>query len=80
LQSLCASDPDLKYLAQKCFITYMRSIFLQGNKDVFDVTALPADEFAASLGLPNAPQIKFSKKKAKKMTPKVRHLGTWLGG
>ena len=37
LESLCASDTDLKYLAQKYFISYLRSIFLQSNKQVFDV-------------------------------------------
>ena len=39
LQSLCASDTDLKYLAQKCFISYVRSVFLQRNKAIFDVVS-----------------------------------------
>lgn len=39
---------------------------LQKDKEVFKVTELPAEEFAASLGLPGAPKIKFlSKEKAK---------------
>jgi hypothetical protein len=54
-------DQELKYLAQKSFISYMRSVFLQRDKDVFDVTALPADEYAKSLGLPLSPNITFSK-------------------
>jgi ATP-dependent RNA helicase DDX10/DBP4 len=59
LQSLNAEDPNLKYLAQKSFISYMRSVFLQSDKDVFKVDALPADAYAIALGLPIAPKIKF---------------------
>ena len=36
----------------------MRSVFLQRNKAVFDVTKLPTDEYAASLGLLSAPKVK----------------------
>ena len=36
----------------------MRSIFLQRNKAVFDVTKLPTEEYATSLGLIGAPKIK----------------------
>ncbi|KAI9208340.1 P-loop containing nucleoside triphosphate hydrolase protein [Polychytrium aggregatum] len=62
LASYCSQDPEIKYLAQKAFISYMRSVYLQKNKLVFDVHALPSEEFAASLGLPGAPNIKFVKK------------------
>ncbi|KAI8361050.1 P-loop containing nucleoside triphosphate hydrolase protein [Mortierella sp. GBAus27b] len=66
MQRLCFNDPEIKYLGQKAFISYMRSIYLQKDKTVFDVNALPAEEFAASLGLPGAPRIKFvEKSKAK---------------
>ena len=37
----------------------MKSIYLQKDKTIFDLTALPIEAFAASLGLPGAPQIKF---------------------
>ena len=37
----------------------MRSIFLQKDKEVFDVHALPAEEFAEALGLPGTPKMKF---------------------
>ncbi|KAF9925424.1 ATP-dependent RNA helicase dbp4 [Linnemannia zychae] len=66
LQRLCFNDPEIKYLGQKAFISYMRSVYLQKDKTIFDVSALPAEEFAASLGLPGAPKIKFvEKSKAK---------------
>ncbi|KAF9349739.1 ATP-dependent RNA helicase dbp4 [Mortierella sp. AD094] len=66
MQRLCFNDPEIKYLGQKAFISYMRSVYLQKDKTVFDVNALPAEEFAASFGLPGAPKIKFvEKSKAK---------------
>ncbi|RCI01879.1 ATP-dependent RNA helicase dbp4, partial [Rhizopus stolonifer] len=66
LQSFCFQDPEIKYLAQRAFVAYMRSVYLQKNKAVFDVTALPAEAFAHSLGLAGAPKIKFVKKAEKK--------------
>ncbi|KAH7159763.1 P-loop containing nucleoside triphosphate hydrolase protein [Dactylonectria estremocensis] len=61
LQSMCFQNPDLKYLGQKAFISYTRSIHLQKDKDVFKFKKLDLDGFAASLGLPGTPQIKFQK-------------------
>jgi len=61
MSSCVASSPEIKFLGQKAFITYMRSVFLQGNKEVFDVHALPAAELAKSMGLPGTPRIKFIK-------------------
>lgn len=34
VQALVAADPELKSLAQKAFVSYMRSVFLQPNKEV----------------------------------------------
>ncbi|CAG8709193.1 28701_t:CDS:2, partial [Racocetra persica] len=62
LQSFCFQDPEIKYLAQKAFISYMRSVYLQSDKSIFKIDELPAEEFSASLGLPGAPKIKFVKK------------------
>lgn len=61
LQSMCFSNPDLKYLGQKAFISYVRSIYLQKDKEVFKFNKLDLDAYAASLGLPGAPQIKMRK-------------------
>jgi len=66
LESFIAEDPELKYLAQKAFISYLRSIFLQSNKEVFDVNKLPAESFAHSLGLTGTPKIRFGKSKTSK--------------
>jgi hypothetical protein len=39
----------------------MRSVYLQSDKSIFKVDKLPAEDFAAALGLPGAPKIKFVK-------------------
>jgi hypothetical protein len=39
----------------------MRSVYLQSDKSTFKVDELPAEEFAAALGLPGTPKIKFVK-------------------
>ncbi|KAH3679928.1 hypothetical protein WICMUC_000671 [Wickerhamomyces mucosus] len=59
LQALCFQDPELKYLGQKAFISYIKSIYIQKDKDVFKFEELPTEEYAKSLGLPGAPKIKL---------------------
>jgi ATP-dependent RNA helicase DDX10/DBP4 len=59
LQNMCFKDPELKYLGQKAFISYTRSVHLQKDKEIFKLNELPLEEFSASLGLPGAPKIKF---------------------
>lgn len=61
LQNMCFQKPDLKYLGQKAFISYTRSIHLHKDKQVFKLNKLDLDAYAASLGLPGTPQIKFQK-------------------
>lgn len=42
-----AADPELRQLAKKAFVSYLRSVYLQPNKDVFGPPAsLPVREFA----------------------------------
>ncbi|KAL8731208.1 MAG: hypothetical protein Q9181_004385 [Wetmoreana brouardii] len=59
LQNMCFKDPELKYLGQKAFISYVKSVHLQKDKGVFKLDQLPLEEFSASLGLPGAPKVKF---------------------
>ncbi|KAI9833069.1 MAG: ATP-dependent RNA helicase dbp4 [Thelocarpon superellum] len=61
LQNMCFKDPELKYLGQKAFSSYVRSIHVQKDKEIFKVHELPLEDFSASLGLPGAPRIKFLK-------------------
>lgn len=74
LQNMCFKDPELKYLGQKAFVSYVRSIHIQKDKEIFKINELPLEEFSASLGLPGAPRIKFLKgDNAKEMKNAPRH-------
>ena len=73
LQNMCFKDPELKYLGQKAFVSYVKSIHLQKDKNVFKIQELPLEEYATSLGLPGAPRVKFVKgedAKARKNAPR----------
>jgi ATP-dependent RNA helicase DDX10/DBP4 len=61
LQNMCFKDPELKYLGQKAFVSYVRSVHIQKDKNVFQVQKLDLEQFAASMGLPGAPRVKFVK-------------------
>lgn len=61
LQNMCFKDPELKYLGQKAFVSYVRSIHIQKDKEIFNLGQLPLEEYSASLGLPGAPKIKSLK-------------------
>lgn len=65
LQDLLVKYDDMRHLAQKAFITYLRSIHKQGDKEVFDVMRLPVEEFSVSLGLPMTPKVRFLNQKTK---------------
>ncbi|KAF9070409.1 P-loop containing nucleoside triphosphate hydrolase protein [Rhodocollybia butyracea] len=66
LQKLAFQDPEIKYLGQRAFVSYMRSVHLHKDKSIFKVADLPVNEFAESLGLPGAPKIKFLSKEIAK--------------
>ncbi|ETI20804.1 hypothetical protein G647_07146 [Cladophialophora carrionii CBS 160.54] len=73
LQNMCFKDPELKYLGQKAFVSYVRSVHVQKDKETFNVKKLDLEGFAASLGLPGAPRVKFVKgedAKARKNAPR----------
>jgi ATP-dependent RNA helicase DDX10/DBP4 len=59
LQRLAFQDPDVKYLAQRALVSYVRSVHLQHDKSIFKVEELPVEAFADSLGLAGAPKIRF---------------------
>ncbi|KAK1091999.1 ATP-dependent RNA helicase dbp4 [Friedmanniomyces endolithicus] len=80
VQSMCFQDPQLKYLGQKAFASYTRSLHVQKDREVFDLQKYDLEGFAASLGLPGAPRIKFlradaeevkRRKNAPRMGPEV---------
>jgi ATP-dependent RNA helicase DDX10/DBP4 len=57
LQKLNAENPPIKHLAEKACISYIKSIYLMKDKEVFNFKALNTDKLALSLGLATAPQI-----------------------
>jgi ATP-dependent RNA helicase DDX10/DBP4 len=59
LQRLAFQDPDLKYLAQRALVSYVRSVHFHHDKAIFKVEALPIEAFAASLGLAGAPKLRL---------------------
>ncbi|XP_047128376.1 probable ATP-dependent RNA helicase DDX10 isoform X1 [Hydra vulgaris] len=69
LQAFCAQDQEIKYWAQRCIVSYARSVYLQSDKEVFDINKLPLDAFAVSCGLLSSPKIRFMKKLVKKIGP-----------
>jgi superfamily II DNA/RNA helicase len=71
LSALLSKNAELKSFAQSALVAYVRSVFLQPNKAVFDAAALPLDEYAESLGLLAAPQLKFLKRVGKKVVQEV---------
>jgi len=70
LEAFCAQDGEMKHWAQKSFISYVRSVYLQSNKEVFNVHLLPLKEYALSLGLVQPPNVRFLQKAKKKFTAK----------
>ncbi|KAI0815739.1 ATP-dependent RNA helicase DBP4 [Xylaria sp. FL0064] len=61
VQNMVFKDPSLKYLASKAFISYVRSVHLQRDKEIFNLKNLDLEAYAACLGLPGAPIINFQK-------------------
>jgi ATP-dependent RNA helicase DDX10/DBP4 len=64
-QSLCIEHQELKYLAQKSLISYLRSIYLQTNKDIFNIELLPIQQLAECMGLNTVPKLKILKQSNK---------------
>jgi len=46
LEATLAKDHILKESAQRAFVSYIKSVFLMKDKNVFDVSALDTDGFA----------------------------------
>ncbi|XP_040040752.2 putative ATP-dependent RNA helicase DDX10 [Gasterosteus aculeatus] len=59
LEAFLAQEKEQKERAQRCFVSYLRSVYLMKNKEVFDVFKLQIQEYANSLGLAVAPRVRF---------------------
>jgi len=63
--ALLASAPEFRLLAKKAFTGYLRSLQLLPDKDRYqDISKLPVDEFAQSLGLGFTPPLPVAPVKA----------------
>eukprot|EP00970_Alexandrium_tamarense_P018634 scaffold13357_cov194-Alexandrium_tamarense.AAC.11 len=61
--AVVAASPDMNLLAKKAFKSYLRSVHLMPNKEVFPgVMDLPLEDYALSLGLASMPTVRFLKK------------------
>ncbi|XP_074938571.1 putative ATP-dependent RNA helicase DDX10 [Phalacrocorax aristotelis] len=76
MQAFLAQDQELKEKAQRCFVSYLRSVYLMKNKEVFDVFKLPLAEYALSLGLAMAPRVRFLQKVRKQLCANEAADGT----
>ncbi|KAF6728651.1 putative ATP-dependent RNA helicase DDX10 [Oryzias melastigma] len=59
LEAFLAQEKEQKERAQRCFVSYLRSVHLMKNKAVFDVSKLNINQYALSLGLAVAPRVRF---------------------
>ncbi|CAL5072458.1 unnamed protein product [Urochloa decumbens] len=62
IASVLVKFPNLQQLGKRAFVTYLKSVYLQKDKKVFDLSRFSAEQFAAyaaSLGLPVTPTIRF---------------------
>lgn len=61
VRSIISENPELVYLAQKTMASYIKSIYLQHNKDVFDIQSLDIEKLSLSLGLMTTPELRLGK-------------------
>ncbi|XP_016996134.2 probable ATP-dependent RNA helicase DDX10 [Drosophila takahashii] len=62
IEAFLAQFPELRATAQRAFVSYIKSVFLQRNKRLFNVFNLDLDAFAQSLGLAVTPRVPFLEK------------------
>lgn len=60
LQNLCLREEDVKYLAQRAFISFVKNIFKMPDKEVFDVNKVNFKLLADSFGLIQTPVVKIA--------------------
>ncbi|KAF8367372.1 hypothetical protein PRIPAC_85201, partial [Pristionchus pacificus] len=63
MQGVLAAFPELNQFAQKYVVSYLRSVYLMSNKNIFDVDSIDAKALAESLGLAAIKRIRFLQKR-----------------
>ena len=56
-QSFMVEDNDLKFLGQKALLAYLKSVYLQSDKQVFDLAQIDVHALALAMGLQAAPKL-----------------------
>jgi len=74
MAALCAADRNLKESAQRAFNSYVKSVFLMKNKQVFKVDSIDLAKFAHSLGLASAPRVRFLDRQKKLKQQKTENM------
>lgn len=59
ITSLVTSNQELRSLAQRAFVFYLKSVFQKADKEVFDMQEIDFEALAKSFGLSVTPQVKF---------------------
>ncbi|XP_043262724.1 probable ATP-dependent RNA helicase DDX10 isoform X2 [Colletes gigas] len=75
MEALLARDVSLKESAQRAIVTYVKSVFLMKDKEVFNVHALNTDSYARSLGLAIPPRIRFLQRIEQKQRSSTKNVG-----
>ena len=57
MQSICSEHQDVKYLAQRALISYLKFVHKASNKNIFSLKKIDTGKLAESFGLQNAPVI-----------------------
>jgi ATP-dependent RNA helicase DDX10/DBP4 len=72
IRSILSENSELIHLAQKAIASYIKSIFLQNDKEVFDISSINVEQLALSYGLVNIPELKIMKNSQKDLKNKNR--------
>jgi len=59
LESIVAANTDVKHLAQRAVVSYLKAVHLFADKEVFNLREIDIGKLAHSYGLPSAPRVKF---------------------
>ena len=70
-----ASDKALKDSAQRAFNSYIKSVYLMKNKNVFNVNSIDLTKFAESLGLATTPRVRFLERQEKNNQKQAKGKG-----
>ncbi|GMT29196.1 hypothetical protein PFISCL1PPCAC_20493, partial [Pristionchus fissidentatus] len=76
MQGVLAAFPELNQFGQKYVVSYLRSVYLMSNKNIFDVDSIDAKALAESLGLAAIKRIRFlqKRKEGKKLILKEKKV------